>query len=404
MPRNLIVCCDGTSNQPGEANTNVLRLYQALAEDPARQLAFYDPGVGTLPEPTWHSKIAKKISELGGLAFGWGLTRNVEEAYTFLMRTWEPGDRVFLFGFSRGAYTVRVLASLLHQVGLLRPGQEPLLPYALRLFNAIRGEGAAPGGGGYWNRIGTFRNDFGRDVGRHTRHFPVHFLGAWDTVSSYGRVWDPRPFPFTRSNPSVEIVRHAVALDERRWFFQQNLFQPTQLTPPAEGAARPAQDLVERWFPGVHADIGGGYEDESQDADPGYARGLWRVGFEWLLAEATAKGLLTDPDRLARARRPMPIPAEPWLGRKHESLRGWWWLAQFFPKLTWDSKTRRKWPRIGGVPGRRNPAGAVLQAAVLRRVRADATYRPPNLPPATIQEIFALPAVHDDTTVTVPAG
>src|SRR5262245_7388450 len=116
MGRNLVVCCDGTNNQFGSRNTNVVRLVQVLHRDPCKQRLYYDPGVGTLPEPGALGKIAKKLSELQALAFGAGLSRNVEEAYSYLMDVWEPGDRVFLFGFSRGAYTVRVLAALLHSL------------------------------------------------------------------------------------------------------------------------------------------------------------------------------------------------------------------------------------------------------------------------------------------------
>lgn len=406
--RNLVICCDGTSNQPGKADTNVLRLFQALVQDPTRQIAYYDAGVGTLPEPTLRSRIARKLSTLGGLAFGWGLTKNIEEAYTFLMNTWRLGDRVYLFGFSRGAYTVRVLASLLRQIGLLPASQIQLLPYALRLFNALRSDDQkrSPEGGStnpYWRLCGTFRNDFAQDVGRHTRHFPVHFLGGWDTVSSYGRVWDPRPFPYTRRNPSVAVIRHAVALDERRWFYQQNLFLPTELDPDAPGADRQPQDLLERWFAGVHSDVGGGYEDESVAEDPPHARGLWRVAFEWMLAEAIAKGMLVDADRLERARRPQPPPSEPWRGCAHQSLKGGWWLAQVFPKLVYDPSSGRKRPRIGG-RGCRNATGAILHSSVLRRVRAVATYRPRSLPRVCIDAILALPQVNDDSTITVPAG
>jgi len=407
--RNLVICLDGTSNEPGKANTNVMRLFQALVQDPARQLAYYDPGVGTLPEPTLRSSLAKRFSTLGGQAFGWGLTRNLEEAYTFLMNNWQRDDRVYLFGFSRGAYTIRVLASLLRQIGLLPPGQIQLLPYALRLFNSVRSDdrNAAKGAeqhNPYWRLCGTFRNDFAQDVGRNTRHFPVHFVGAWDTVSSYGRVWDPRPFPFTRANPSVATVRHAVALDERRWFFQQNLFAKTLRDPTAPGAQRTAQDMVELWFPGVHSDVGGGYGDEAEeDASSERPRGLWRVAFEWMLREAEANGLLLDRERLERARRPPPAPAEPWRGQAHESLTLRWWPAQFFPKLTYSEATGKTRPRIGG-RGCRRAAGAVLHASVLRRVRSDAKYRPRSLPAATIQDILALPAVQDDTTMVVKPG
>ena len=106
MSRNFVICCDGTNNQFGPQNTNVVRLVQALDRDPAKQRLYYDPGVGALPEPRALTRLRKWLAKIYGLAFGAGLTWKVEEAYSYLMNYWEPGDRVFLFGFSRGAYTV----------------------------------------------------------------------------------------------------------------------------------------------------------------------------------------------------------------------------------------------------------------------------------------------------------
>src|SRR6266849_7335754 len=102
MPRNLVICCDGTSNQFGLNNTSVIRLIQVLEHDAGSQLIYYDPGIGTLPEPGLVTKIGKKISEAIDLAFATSLKRKVGAAYAFLMEHWEPGDRVYLFGFSRG--------------------------------------------------------------------------------------------------------------------------------------------------------------------------------------------------------------------------------------------------------------------------------------------------------------
>src|SRR6267142_587040 len=104
MPKNIVICFDGTNNQFGYANTNVVRLVQVLESDGTTQCIYYDPGVGTLAEPGIFTKIGKKISKLFGLAFGAGLGWKVQEAYSYLMDIWEPGDRVYLFGFSRGAY------------------------------------------------------------------------------------------------------------------------------------------------------------------------------------------------------------------------------------------------------------------------------------------------------------
>ena len=271
MSRNIVICCDGTNNEFGVNNTNVVRLIQALNRDPAKQRLHYDPGVGTLPEVGRVTALGKWLSKVRGLAFGSGLSSIVEDAYSYLMDFWEPGDRVFLFGFSRGAYSVRVLAGLLHALGLLPRGNQNLLPYVMRLFKGSRGRRDNKD---YWNLLNHFRWTFARQISDRDddRRFPVHFLGVWDSVSSVGWVWDPVTYPFTRRNPSIEVIRHAVSVDERRCFFRQNLMVPADREPP--------QDFKELWFPGVHCDVGGGY--------PKTEGGLWQEPFRWMIAEAQA--------------------------------------------------------------------------------------------------------------------
>src|ERR1043166_4114395 len=106
MPKNIIVCCDGTNNQFEVDRTNVIRTYQ-VARKNDRQVAFYDPGVGTMPEPWFTNRISKRWAMLKGLAFGTGFSENIQDAYCYLIKQYQPGDKVFLFGFSRGAYTAR---------------------------------------------------------------------------------------------------------------------------------------------------------------------------------------------------------------------------------------------------------------------------------------------------------
>lgn len=376
MPRNLIICCDGTNNQFGPQNTSVVRLIQVLDRDPANQRLHYDPGVGTLPEPGVFTAIGKKISELFGLAFGSGLTWKVEEAYSYLMEYWEPGDRVFLFGFSRGAYTARVLAGLLHGLGLLPRGNQNLVPYVMRLFKAIRNTKPDEGGNksDYWKLCDDFRWTFSRPVpgGGDDRRFRVHFLGVWDTVSSVGWVWDPGRL-FTARNPSVEVIRHAVSVDERRWFFRQNLMQQVG-----------GQDLQEQWFPGVHSDVGGGYAE----ADGG----LWRMPFEWILNEAQKAGLLADPQRLQIVLNRTTVSDRPWADQQHESLTPSWWPAEFFPKLQWRPGSSRRMPQIGLGRHRYVKDGAVIHKATLLRIR-DTNYAPPNFTAGFLEKVRRLPAV-----------
>jgi uncharacterized protein (DUF2235 family) len=202
--RNVVICCDGTANQFGVENTNVVRLIQILERTPGRQLVYYDPGIGTLPEPRGLNQLRSRIYSAAALAFAVDLNWKVEQAYCYLMEVWQPGDRVFLFGFSRGAYTVRVLAGLLHSLGLLPPGNQNLVRYMIRLFKATpETRSGAPAGNDYWHVCNSFRATFARSISQagSDRRFPVHFMGLWDTVSSVGWVWDPTRFPYSAKNP-----------------------------------------------------------------------------------------------------------------------------------------------------------------------------------------------------------
>ncbi len=127
MPKNIIICSDGTGNEFGETNTNVVGVFKAIVRN-QEQVAFYDPGVGTFD--VLGRTIGKKVGYLMGFAFGWGVQKNIEDAYEYLMNQYEPGDHVYLFGFSRGAFTVRSLAGMLTKCGLLQKGSKNLLPYA----------------------------------------------------------------------------------------------------------------------------------------------------------------------------------------------------------------------------------------------------------------------------------
>src|SRR5947207_12784094 len=138
MSKNIVIFCDGTNNEFGICNTNVVRLVQLATQDDSTQLVYYDPGVGTLPDPGAWTRIAKKISKWKALAFGTDIEGKVTTAYSHLMDVYEPGDKVFVFGFSRGAYTARVLAGMLHALGLLPKGNAHLLSYAMEVFRSLR--------------------------------------------------------------------------------------------------------------------------------------------------------------------------------------------------------------------------------------------------------------------------
>ena len=136
MGKNIVICCDGSGNQFGRKNSNVIKLFSALTRNSAEQVLYYHPGVGTtgsMEVPTYFGIVVQKICKLHGLAYGYGIISNVAHAYSFLMDSYEPGDKVFVFGFSRGAYTARVLCSMLYEFGLLEKGNQVLIEYAISL-------------------------------------------------------------------------------------------------------------------------------------------------------------------------------------------------------------------------------------------------------------------------------
>lgn len=370
MPRNLVVCCDGTDNEFQSVNTNVVRLVQVAVQDP-RQLVYYDPGVGTLPEPGVWTRAGKRMTALLDSAFALALNRRIEAAYGWLTANWQPGDRIYLFGFSRGAYTVRVVAGLLHAIGLLPHGSNNLLPYMMRLFSA-----AGRNRREYWRLLNSFGRTFsrgGRTAGT-SRTVPTHFLGLWDTVASVGWVWEPVTFPYTTANRSIATIRHAMALDERRWFFRQHLMTP-----------QPRQDVVQMWFSGVHSDIGGGY--------PLSEGRLWQYPFAWLLEEARQAGLLIDDERLQHV---LPNGGTPdddaWRDAPHESLTRRWWPLEYFPKMPWREEEQRHVLQLGKGRSRSIKPGALLHASVIRRLQEIASYQPPNLSPAFREHVKTIDA------------
>ncbi len=289
-----------------------------------------------------------------GLAFGYGISDNIADAYQFLMRNFEPGDRVYVFGFSRGAYTARALCGMLHVVGLLTKGNEGLIPYAIRMIKRKKID---------FGVAADFKTTFSREC-------KAHFVGVWDTVSSLGWVYDAVHFPFTRAtkNPDFHIVRHAISIDERRAFFRQNLFgEPHD----------PQQDIKEVWFAGVHSDVGGSYAEAES--------GLSKIALRWMLCEAELAGLTVDPRRkvdILGGKPPYVVP-DPNTKNQHESLHGAWWIAELWPKVvhvqsaqgTWHRRIRVNFGRRRWIP----PDSLVHQSVEQRLANANLGYRPSNL-------------------------
>lgn len=249
--KNIVLLSDGTGNEPKlSGESNILRLYKMLVQDP-QQLVWYDPGVGTEGDPRAITRIGRAVTKFAGQVVGYGLKDNVMDGYRVLMENYQLGDRIYLFGFSRGAFTSRAIAGLLYQVGLLRPGQENLIPYALRLFWWHQGYERKE----EWTaEADEFSAKFARpDFGRRSED-KIHYLGIWDTVKATGFARANLILPWTAQLPNVRILRHAVSIDERRRPYKPLLLKYS-LDAKHEGRFK------EVWFAGVHSDIGGTFQD-----------------------------------------------------------------------------------------------------------------------------------------------
>ncbi|GAA2264511.1 hypothetical protein GCM10010145_44300 [Streptomyces ruber] len=282
--RCLVVCCDGTWNTSTQPSvTNVFRLYNALDTTDAEgneQPAVYQSGVGT--------RGGLRAWLHGGIA-GAGLSYDIQDVYRWLTTRYEPGDRIALFGFSRGAYTVRSLAGMIATCGLPDLGG--------RDDTGIRTTVRRVYDEGYRRsrRDSSWRDglDFLYDPRTAAAPFPVHFIGVWDTVGSLGIPDNlgsldlggaPGRYAFhnTQLDPRIPYARHAVALDEHRGPFTPALWDESQ--------KGPRQDLLQAWFPGSHMDVGGGHPET----------GLSDGALLWMAEAARAAGLGFDKAMLTQ--------------------------------------------------------------------------------------------------------
>jgi uncharacterized protein (DUF2235 family) len=348
MSKNIVVCCDGTANEFAQNRTNVIKLYSTLLLDTDRQVAFYHPGIGTMEPFGALSPVTRSFTRLLGMAVGYGLENDIRDAYVFLMQTYQSGDSIFLFGFSRGAFTVRAVASLIKMYGMVRSGNEPLVPYAIRMLTGIQRATDDASAAAYFDLASEFKRTMSCAIPR------MRFVGIWDTVSSVGWIENPLHLPYEANNPDIEIGRHAVSIDERRAFFRSHLWQP----PTNPSADRGPKDLQQVWFPGVHCDVGGGY--------PEVTCGLSKFPLQWMIEEAKAAGLLVDPERQAEvlgltgSGEYVPAAAN---APRHESLKRAWDIAEFIPKRHWNWKKRKWGHRMNLFRRRTIPPGSLIHDA-----------------------------------------
>ena len=319
MSKRIVVCCDGTWNTPDQlAPTNVSKVAQAIApKDPfgREQHTFYHRGVGT-----------NRWDRIRGGGFGFGLSRNVRDAYGFLVQNFEPGDELFFFGFSRGAFTARSTVGLIRNCGILRRKHADLVDKAYAFYRS-RKSTTHPRS----MEAQLFRRSYSHETS-------IRFIGVWDTVGALGiplsglrlvnlinRRWQ---FHDTALSAIVDAAFQALAIDEKR-----APFQPAIWAPPATKAAH--QRLEQVWFSGVHSDVGGGYQDPA----------LAEIALVWMVDRARDCGLAFDPNAF------LPLPpsgAEKLqltyryvdpnaLGHIHESRKGFYRLSRPFVRKLGDS-------------------------------------------------------------------
>jgi uncharacterized protein (DUF2235 family) len=348
MSKRLVVCCDGTWNKPDQmrggvrAPTNVLKLALGVSRqdsDGTEQLLHYQGGVGTLR----HQRVT-------GGAFGYGLSRNVLACYRFLVEHYEPGDDLYFFGFSRGAYTARSTAGLVRNCGILQPEHAGRLRQAYGLYRS-RSSATHPSSAA--SRI--FRRMYSHDPVK------VHFIGVWDTVGALGIPIDGWRAPFvdrlwgfhdTELSSHVSAAYHALAIDEQR-----GPFKPTIWKRQADDTAR-GQILEQVWFAGVHCDVGGGYVEPE----------LAEIPLRWMVGCARRHALAFDREHFT------VNPAAPdesrWtgadlapnaLGMIHDSRRG---LYRLVPRHERTLEDRD---------------GQSVGSSAVRRVREKPPYGSPSL-------------------------
>jgi uncharacterized protein (DUF2235 family) len=354
MGKRLVVCCDGTWNTPDErsegvrAPTNVSKIALGVADhdgDATPQLVHYQRGVGT-----------RRLERFTGGAFGYGLSRNVRDCYRFLVEHYEPGDELYLFGFSRGAYTARSIAGFIRNCGIVRPEHRDRIDEAYDLYRS-RADRHKPSA----IASRTFRRTYA-----HEDETRVELIGVWDTVGALGipvgglrpvlvgRYWG---FHDTRLSPSVSTAYQALAIDEQR-----GPFTPTLWTchPAAAG-----QIVEQVWFAGVHRDVGGGYK----------APELSEIALLWMVERAAARGLAFAPDHFQLAAKPPPA-RDRWRGRRlvpdplgpiHDSRKRWYRLLRRHPRQLGDgdgqSAASSAVERLHALPGYRPPSLVTWVAA-----------------------------------------
>lgn len=331
--KRLVLCCDGTWNRADQEHggkpcpTNVVKIAYRIAKrdaDGTQQLVYYDQGVGT----------GNVVDKAIGGAFGEGLEANINDAYRFLIGNYEEGDQLWLFGFSRGAFTARSIAGMIRNCGILKRESVRQYGTAIALYRDRDRRPDHP------DALEFKKNHSVCTTG----DVPIHFVGVWDTVGARGipgrlQFLNRGKYEFhdTELSGTVKNAYHALSIDESRGTFEPTLW---------DEKPKPGQTVEQVWFAGAHSDVGGGNPVPE----------LSDLALEWMMEKARGCGLAFD-DRVLAA---LPTQGK-FDGRLHDSRRG------IFAVL----------------PGRDRPIHGTgtqsIHPTVLQRWDGDRGYRPANL-------------------------
>lgn len=348
MGKRIAIFIDGTSDFAAERPTHVFRLFQE-AERSDDQVSYYDGGVGTLRDTGALTTIKKRILQSIDLAVASRIDRSFTEAYKFLVRNYENGDSIYLFGFSRGAYTVRALAGAIHMFGILHREHENIIPYVWQTYRSF---GDNKDNSDRWDDVRRIKSAFSGPA-------EVEYLGAWDTVSSVGFIRFVS-LPQTSKLSAVKNVRHAMAIDEKR-----NLFPPNRIS-----GASPTHH--ECWFSGVHRDVGGGGHAESLP--------LSMPPYHWVVDGAKQAGLTLTPSRSIE-----PVEENACAKDNGSMLIVLCYaLTALIPLRSWSRKQNRfvwKWLTNWIWTREISPDDYVHPSVKVRMNCTNLRYKPPNLDP-----------------------
>ncbi len=264
MSKNIVVLSDGTGQEGGVGyNTNIYKIFNMLEDRTGKQIAFYDPGLGT---------DRKKIA---GLIAGAGISKNIIDCYKFIFENYNAGDQIYLFGFSRGAATVRSLSSFIHLFGILPKSRPDLIYKAYKIYQISNKESRE-----------AKAKDFIEK--HHTMWTTIKFIGCFDTVAALGLPskffnallelipWYRNDFHDFKLSESVENAYHALSVDDER-----KTFHPVMWDSEVLHTEKMNQKLLQVWFLGMHTDVGGGYPKSD----------LSDITLVWMLEKAIYHGL-----------------------------------------------------------------------------------------------------------------